>query len=376
MVYSAHVGAPSGAPSVEAVVCCGRKDPQVAAFGHGGVFVEGAFFYKPRPKARDRYENERRFLELICCRCESGEPLRTFVPHFYGEVERDGAWFFKMDDLLHAFSPRGRHIADLKMGLRTFAESEAQSAEPRADLFERMERMEERLGSRALDAGLQIPVFSPALETTALGSLLSTALKPRPLHVCAEESLPPSSTFSDSSRNRPAGSRVLTDAERASRSMTKVGAALPLPTLSLSPPSPAASLLPCVLPHSARPRARRCPFCPRRSLAATSLAASSLIDASPTPSPPPRRRPSPPPHRRLPQPPPRRATRGAVDGTYTTTSYKDKTLSRSTASLKHDPLMPRTTGALDGAPRLALVDERARLPDRRTAHSARPPDGV
>lgn len=202
MVYSAHVGAPSGAPSVEAVVCCGRKDPQVAAFGHGGVFVEGAFFYKPRPKARDRYENERRFLELICCSCESGEPLRAFVPNFYGEVERDGAWFFKMDDLLHAFSLRGRHIADLKMGLRTFAESEAQSAKPRADLFERMERMEERLGSRALDAELQIPVFSPALETTALGSLLSTALKPRPLHVCAEETLPPSSTFSDPSRNR------------------------------------------------------------------------------------------------------------------------------------------------------------------------------
>ena len=337
MVYSAHVGAPSGAPSVEAVVCCGRKDQQVAAFGHGGVFVEGAFFYKPRPKARDRYENERRFLELICCSCESGEPLRAFVPNFYGEVERDGAWFFKMDDLLHAFSLRGRHIADLKMGLRTFAESEAQSAKPRADLFERMERMEERLGSRALDAELQIPVFSPALETTALGSLLSTALKPRPLHVCAEETLPPSSTFSDPSRNRPAGSSVLTDAERASRSMTKVGAALASPLVSL------ATLSCCLSPplrspplrSSARPplplRSSPFPRChlPRHRLPRCHLPRRLLPHRLTAASPPPRRRPSPPPlaaaspppHRRLPQPPPRRATRGAVDGTYSTTSY-------------------------------------------------------
>lgn len=197
MVYSAHVGAPSGAPSVEAVVCCGRKDPQVAAFGHGGVFVEGAFFYKPRPKARDRYENERRFLELICCSCESGEPLRAFVPNFYGEVERDGAWFFKMDDLLHAFSLRGRHIADLKMGLRTFAESEAQSAKPRADLFERMERMEERLGSRVLtDAERASRSMTKARwmalrdslsSTSALGFRIDALLTPR-AHLTAFDS--------------------------------------------------------------------------------------------------------------------------------------------------------------------------------------------
>jgi 1D-myo-inositol-triphosphate 3-kinase len=57
------------------------------------------------------------------CQCEQrsleelmGDPLRPFVPAYYGMVQRDGQAFNQMEDLLADFE--GPSIMDCKMGSR------------------------------------------------------------------------------------------------------------------------------------------------------------------------------------------------------------------------------------------------------------------
>eukprot|EP00967_Tisochrysis_lutea_P111835 scaffold176179_cov33-Tisochrysis_lutea.AAC.1 len=133
-----------------------------SAFGHGGSVRDGNFFFKPLPKAPDRYENEKRLLNLLGRRtdpaatdptravdAEGGagpsDPMASFVPRYFGEVQLErGGWYFKMEDLLSSFSQS--HIADIKMGVRCISEDELHNEKPRPDLFDRMERLEAMLG--------------------------------------------------------------------------------------------------------------------------------------------------------------------------------------------------------------------------------------
>lgn len=144
------------------------ESPLISAFGHGGSVRDGNFFFKPRPKAGDRYQNEKRLLSLLggCggggagiwsgvheaapAGCAGGgagpsDPMAQFVPRYFGEVQLDGCWFFQMEDLLRSFSRV--HMADIKMGVRCFSEDEVQNERPRPDLFDRMERLETMLGT-------------------------------------------------------------------------------------------------------------------------------------------------------------------------------------------------------------------------------------
>jgi len=147
----------------------GANGVAYSAFGHGGAMRDGKYFLKPRPAADDRYENEKRLLSILReqrggssagdagtddgGRCASGagcgagpsDPMADFVPRYYGEVQHAGQWFFKMDDLLAPFSRK--HIIDIKMGVRCFAEVEIHSSRPRADLFQKMLGLEAMYGS-------------------------------------------------------------------------------------------------------------------------------------------------------------------------------------------------------------------------------------
>lgn len=58
------------------------------------------------------------------------------VPKFLGLVELDGESFIELQDLLHGFNDPA--IMDIKMGRRTFLESEVTKSEVRNDLYEKM----------------------------------------------------------------------------------------------------------------------------------------------------------------------------------------------------------------------------------------------
>lgn len=64
----------------------------------------------------------------------SQEPaLRDIVPRYLREVEYGEQTFIELQDLLHGF--RDPHVMDIKMGTRTFLESEVQNTFAREDLY-------------------------------------------------------------------------------------------------------------------------------------------------------------------------------------------------------------------------------------------------
>ncbi|XP_054722634.1 inositol-trisphosphate 3-kinase homolog [Uloborus diversus] len=64
------------------------------------------------------------------------DPLSSMVPHFYKDVEYNNEYFIEMQDLLHNF--KNPAVMDIKMGTRTFLESEVENAKARSDLYEKM----------------------------------------------------------------------------------------------------------------------------------------------------------------------------------------------------------------------------------------------
>ncbi|XP_060529452.1 inositol-trisphosphate 3-kinase homolog isoform X4 [Cylas formicarius] len=62
--------------------------------------------------------------------------LRDIVPRYYREVEYQGETFIELQDLLHGF--QDPYVIDIKMGTRTFLESEVVKTVPRPDLYKKM----------------------------------------------------------------------------------------------------------------------------------------------------------------------------------------------------------------------------------------------
>ncbi|XP_051018611.1 inositol-trisphosphate 3-kinase C [Acomys russatus] len=105
--------------------------PWVQLSGHAGNFQAGE-----DGRILKRFcQCEQRSLELLM-----GDPLRPFVPAYYGMVQQDGQAFNQMEDLLADFE--GPSIMDCKMGSRTYLEEELVKArerpKPRTDMYEKM----------------------------------------------------------------------------------------------------------------------------------------------------------------------------------------------------------------------------------------------
>lgn len=66
--------------------------------------------------------------------------MRSAIPRYYRELEYGGESFIELQDLLHGF--RDPHVMDVKMGTRTFLEDEVSNARARADLYEKMVRLD------------------------------------------------------------------------------------------------------------------------------------------------------------------------------------------------------------------------------------------
>ncbi|XP_063972740.1 inositol-trisphosphate 3-kinase homolog isoform X2 [Diachasmimorpha longicaudata] len=62
--------------------------------------------------------------------------LSCYVPQFYREVEYKGDTFIELQDLLFGFDEP--HVMDIKLGTRTFLESEVSTTVLRADLYDKM----------------------------------------------------------------------------------------------------------------------------------------------------------------------------------------------------------------------------------------------
>ncbi|XP_012251332.1 inositol-trisphosphate 3-kinase homolog isoform X2 [Athalia rosae] len=64
------------------------------------------------------------------------ETMRDCVPRYYREVEYKGDTFIELQDLLFGFNDP--HVMDIKMGTRTFLESEVSKTTARPDLYQKM----------------------------------------------------------------------------------------------------------------------------------------------------------------------------------------------------------------------------------------------
>ncbi|XP_036380730.1 inositol-trisphosphate 3-kinase C [Megalops cyprinoides] len=108
-----------------------KRYPWVQLAGHAGNFQAGDY-----GKLLKRYcECEQQCLQKLMA-----DPLRPFVPGYYGVVQRDEQDYNLMDDLLADFvSPS---IMDCKMGSRTYLEEELVKARERPqlrrDMYEKM----------------------------------------------------------------------------------------------------------------------------------------------------------------------------------------------------------------------------------------------
>ncbi|XP_005414083.1 PREDICTED: inositol-trisphosphate 3-kinase C [Chinchilla lanigera] len=113
------------------VVSFRKHYPWVQLSGHAGNFQAGA-----NGRILKRFcQCEQRSLEQLM-----GDPLRPFVPTYYGMVQQDDQAFNQMEDLLADFE--GPSIMDCKMGSRTYLEEELVKARerprPRKDMYEKM----------------------------------------------------------------------------------------------------------------------------------------------------------------------------------------------------------------------------------------------
>ncbi|UMM12286.1 hypothetical protein L5515_001144 [Caenorhabditis briggsae] len=83
-----------------------------------------------------------------CVNCGEGRAYKNiskdpaldgFTPKYYNELEKNEEHFIEIEDLLQQFAdPTKTAIMDIKIGTRTFLESEVSNTKKRADLYEKM----------------------------------------------------------------------------------------------------------------------------------------------------------------------------------------------------------------------------------------------
>jgi 1D-myo-inositol-triphosphate 3-kinase len=66
--------------------------------------------------------------------------MSEMVPKFFRDVKYKGDNFIEMEDLLYEYKDAA--IMDIKMGTRTFLESEVQNSKARTDLYEKMVKVD------------------------------------------------------------------------------------------------------------------------------------------------------------------------------------------------------------------------------------------
>jgi len=66
------------------------------------------------------------------------ETLAPFVAKYYGKAHIEDVEYAVMSDLIAGLDPEQTHLMDVKMGKRTFMESEVTNKKKRMDLLQKM----------------------------------------------------------------------------------------------------------------------------------------------------------------------------------------------------------------------------------------------
>lgn len=106
-----------------------RRSSWVQLSGHPGCFAPAGPGTLWKKQGSDN--NERVVYEALM-----RDVARDIVPKYDREVYYKGESFIEMQDLLHGFTDP--HVMDIKMGTRTFLESEVTNTMARSDLYQKM----------------------------------------------------------------------------------------------------------------------------------------------------------------------------------------------------------------------------------------------
>ncbi|ELU11302.1 hypothetical protein CAPTEDRAFT_129324, partial [Capitella teleta] len=107
-----------------------RKNAWVQLAGHPGSFAPAG----PHTIWKKRMTKENN--ETVAYQALLHDAVKDLVPQFYREVYFNGDVFIEIEDLLQHFT--NPSIMDIKMGTRTFLESEVTNPVVRKDLYEKM----------------------------------------------------------------------------------------------------------------------------------------------------------------------------------------------------------------------------------------------
>ncbi|KAI1285715.1 Inositol-trisphosphate 3-kinase A [Halotydeus destructor] len=128
---SLPVPVPSAKESSSSSTPSSSPSPWVQCSGHEGAFAPAApgTIWKKVSSGQDHEVNA--YKQLM------KDTMRDSVPTYFGDIEYKDDVFIEMEDLLQNFGSKPS-IMDIKMGTRTFLESEASNSKPRSDLYEKM----------------------------------------------------------------------------------------------------------------------------------------------------------------------------------------------------------------------------------------------
>ncbi|CAH1790562.1 unnamed protein product [Owenia fusiformis] len=111
-----------------------RKNQWVQLAGHQGSFAPAG----PNTIWKKRLMKDNNETKAYMAMME--DAISPYVPRYYREVEYNGEYFIEMEDLLRHFTDPS--IMDIKMGSRTFLESEVKNPVLRKDLYEKMVKLD------------------------------------------------------------------------------------------------------------------------------------------------------------------------------------------------------------------------------------------
>ncbi|ESO06600.1 hypothetical protein HELRODRAFT_160789 [Helobdella robusta] len=111
-----------------------RKNAWVQLAGHAGFFAPAS------PVTIWKRQTVEKNNETNAYKSFQEDAIKSFVPKFYREVVFNGELFIEIEDLLQNFTDPS--IMDIKMGTRTFLESEVSNTKLRNDLYLNMMKMD------------------------------------------------------------------------------------------------------------------------------------------------------------------------------------------------------------------------------------------
>lgn len=119
-----------------------RRSSWVQLSGHPGAFAPAGLGTLWKKQGSDN--NEQLVYEALM-----KDPAFDIVPKYYRDVNYQGESFIEMEDLLHGFTDP--NVMDIKMGTRTFLESEVTNNTARCDLYQKMVKVDPSAPSKEED---------------------------------------------------------------------------------------------------------------------------------------------------------------------------------------------------------------------------------